>query len=150
MNMTQGYSVNIFVCPFPFSKILLTRQTVSHSPSNTRFSLLAYNHVHRVHKPTKDHNAVPVISRFTPAHCRENNQSRNTQDIRDCYLLNHILNTDFKQVILKEIDNVTDVMCAAFFLSFSFSFFSSQMFELYRAINDVYASETPFTLVWKI
>lgn len=46
-------------------------------------------------------------------------------------LLSHILNTDFKQVILKEIDNVTDVMCAVFFLSFSFSFFSSQTFELY-------------------
>ena len=46
------------------------------------------------------------------------------------FLLSHILNTDFKQVILKEIDNVTDVMCAVFFLSFSFSFFSIQMFEL--------------------
>ena len=46
------------------------------------------------------------------------------------FLLSHILNTDFKQVTLKEIDNVTDVMCAVFFLSFSFSFFSIQMFEL--------------------
>ena len=46
------------------------------------------------------------------------------------FLLSHILNTDFKQVILKQIDNVTEVMCAVFFLSFSFSYFSSQMFEL--------------------
>lgn len=46
------------------------------------------------------------------------------------FLLSHIFNTDFKKVILKQIDNVTDVMCAVFFLSFSFSsFFSSQMFE---------------------
>ena len=46
------------------------------------------------------------------------------------FLLSHIFNTDFKQVILKQIDNVTDVMSAVFFLSFSFSsFFSSQMFE---------------------
>lgn len=38
--MTQGYSVNIIVCPFLFLFffILLTGQTVSHSPSNTRFS----------------------------------------------------------------------------------------------------------------
>lgn len=47
------------------------------------------------------------------------------------FLLSHIFNTDFKQVILKQIDNVTDVMSAVFFLSFSFSsFFSSQMFQL--------------------
>jgi len=42
------------------------------------------------------------------------------------FLLSHNLNTDFKQVILKEIDNAIDVMCAVFFLSFflfSFSFF---------------------------